>query len=163
MLEVEQASQCREVCDFLDRIAPNRSQDGPLGNVSIWRSEHFTPLDPRFHIARDIAPFYALTLRQLLTESKPQPSLVNRLVLHRQRRPLPREDLNDIFTRAETSLPDELLEAIVQPAARSLATVDAVLASGEVLRLSEAHDRLGDCSDQRERGPIPARPSNHLS
>ncbi|MGD0518636.1 MAG: hypothetical protein ABSA26_13960, partial [Thermoguttaceae bacterium] len=140
LLEIEQAAQSAKVCDVLDQKAPNNSQNGPLGNVSIWRSGHFTPLHPRFHVARDIAPEYCHVLRQLLTDSKPQPSLIRRLNLSARRHQLPREDLEGILSRTETTTVSDLLESIAQPGGKSIITIDALLASGESLRLSEAQN-----------------------
>ena len=140
LLEVEQAAQSAKVSDVLDQKAPNNSQNGPLGNVSIWRSGHFTPLHPRSYVARDIAPEYGHVLRQLLTDSKPQPSLIRRLNLSACRHQLPREDLDGILSRTGTTYASDLLDAIAQPGSKSAVTIDALLASSESLRFSEAQN-----------------------
>jgi len=138
MLEIEQASQTKELRAILSRNGPNDSLDGPLGNVTLWQSGHFRPLDPRFHVSRDIAPEYCRELRQALTESRPQPSLVQRLFLNSRTYELPREDVQSLCQRVATSDASELLATATLPGARLSVSVDAVLASGDVIRLSEA-------------------------
>jgi hypothetical protein len=138
MLEMEQAAQCAAVGEILDRNAPNNSQNGPLGNVTIWRSGHFSPLHPRNHVARDIAPGYFQLLRQLLLESNPHPSLIGRLTLATRRQALPREGLDGILDRAATTDINDLIAAVAQPGFKLTIAIDAILASGESLRLSDA-------------------------
>jgi hypothetical protein len=117
VLEIEQASQAKELREILSRSAPNSSLDGPLGNVTLWQSGHFRPLDPRFHVSRDIAPEYCRQLRQALTDSRPQPSLVQRLLLNSRNHELPREDVQSISERVA--------------ATRIVHSWDSLLADGE--------------------------------
>ncbi|NLE61903.1 MAG: hypothetical protein GX616_26405 [Planctomycetes bacterium] len=138
MLEVEQAVQCVEVGNTLDRLEPNASQDGPLGNIKTVRSVHFAPLHPRFHVACDIAPGYAKMLRQVLIDSKPQPSLVHKLRLNTQQHELPREDLQSILARADATEASELVNLLAHQGMRTIGTVEAILATGETVQLSDA-------------------------
>ncbi len=139
MLEVEQALQCAKVRDILYQKAPNNSLSGPLGNVTVCQSGHFTPLHPRFQICRDIAPDYCRRLQQILLENKPQPSLVQRLVLNTHRQDVPCEDLQSITERIETSDPNEIIAVVALPMASLSVSVDVALTSGDTLRLSDAH------------------------
>ncbi|MCC7086553.1 MAG: hypothetical protein IT427_16260 [Pirellulales bacterium] len=139
MLEFEQAIQSQSVTDILDGDAPNYSVNGPLGNITLCRSGHFAPLHPIHHVARDIAPGYCRTLRQAHKDCRPQPSLIQRLELNTDRQPLPREDLDGIVARAAYVDAAELIADIASPAFRYTVTVDATLATTEVLRLSNAH------------------------
>lgn len=138
MLEVEQAAECPEVRKLRAQWEPNASQDGPLGNITLLRSVHHAALDPRFDIARDIAPEYATTIRRITAESRPQPSLIQRLVLNTRQHSIPRAELEGIVDRAAATDGNELVGLITQQAARIIGTVDALLATGDTVRLSEA-------------------------
>lgn len=155
MLEIEQANHCAGVSEALERTSPNRSQDGRLGNVTIMQSGHFTPLDPRFDVAQDIAPEFARILRRAIAESQPQPSLLQQLRLNSRRQELPRENLEGILSSADSTDADDLIAAVAQPGSNLILTVDALLASGETIHLSDAltvwASSPGDLSETMER------------
>ena len=138
MLEVEQAKQCAQVTEVLDQTAPNRSLAGPLGNVTVWQADHYHHLHPQFDIAPDVVASYVRTLREISSESRPQPSLVEKLTFTEARADLPREDLEHIADRVQASDLQELVETIAQPGSKVTVGVIAVLQSGESLMLGEA-------------------------
>lgn len=138
MLECEQATQCPEVQAILAQLEPNAGMNGPFGNVWLLRSAHFQALHPRFDVGHDVAPAYARTLQDLLRHCKPQPALIRELVVTSHDVELPREDLEGLIARANTSDANDTIALITQQAVRTVGRVDAHLASGHSICLSEA-------------------------
>lgn len=138
MLEVEQAKQCPEVRRILDTAAPNQALDTPFGNVKVWQVDHFHALDPRFDLAPDIAGPYADEIRKVASDVRPQTGLVTGVTLKEERADLPRASIVTIVACAQTSRPEQLIDAIVEPGFTSTVAIAASLRSGETLSLDDA-------------------------
>jgi hypothetical protein len=131
----EQALAASELQVELDRLAPNSSLTGPLGNIIKRQVEFFRTLDVKAVIAPEVASVLVDELRRLLNHAAVDESLVVAIKLTERRTPLFRESLESVLDRAGECELDEVVAAICRPGVDLHFKVEAQLATGDDINL----------------------------
>jgi len=131
----EQALAARELQVELDRIAPNSSLTGPLGNITKRQVEFFRTLDVKAVIAPEVASVLVGELRRLLGHAAVDEGLVVAIKLIDRSTSLFRESLESLLARAPECEIDEVVAVICRPAVDLHFKVQAQLASNDDINL----------------------------
>jgi hypothetical protein len=131
----EQAFAASELQAELDRLSPNSSLTGPLGNIFKRQVEFFDTLDVRRVIAPELSSVLGDELRRLLAHAAVDETLVSSIVLTERQAPLFRESLDAVLQGAAERDFDELLASVCRAGVELHYKVEARLASGDDINL----------------------------
>jgi hypothetical protein len=116
VLADETAQASSELERELSTGDPNEALVTKMGAVSIREADFGKHLDPETEVVPPVAKAYYAKARRALDQARPCRSLVLEIDSRRQAEPRLRESLAEIVARAPGAEPEQLLEALRQPA-----------------------------------------------
>ena len=130
LLYDSEASDCREMDQYISLLASNHSNDDKFGNICSRSVDFMRGLNPKRDIASLVADHLRLQMDELLKTIFPDPLLVDEMYWEDQSISQERLELTAILDRLESEDCDSLIQAIGKPPAQHRFQIGMLTAHG---------------------------------